>query len=233
MASQDWYARTLNGLAAWWANFIARRAEFEVKYPILATKETELNRAGNWIAFWVAQRNSFTDASQQFTAYFNTIAGNDPNAEPPTSFDWALSGVAPAEVPPGIEAFIRDIRREVVGLTNYAKADGEALGFESTPKGEVPEMEVKPTVQAFSAASNNHFSAVVSGREGVNMWDVYILRSGGVWTKVETCSGKSADITVALTEPGKAEQIQVRVQLRKNNADFGQPSDPVYVTLNP
>jgi len=38
---------------------------------------------------------------------------------------------------------------------------------------------------------------------------------------------------VPLTIRGDAEQIQVRVQLRKGNEDYGQVSDPVYVTLNP
>ena len=233
MATKDWYAQGLNALLAWWANFITRRPEFEVKYPILATKEAELNAAGAWIAYWVAQRNSFTDASQQFTGYFNTIAGNNPSADPPKSFNWALSGVPPAEPTPGIEFLIRDVRREVVGLTNYAKADGEALGFESIASEGLNEATLKPSIQAFAAADKHHFSLVVGDREGITMWDVYILRSGGSWTKVETCSGKSADITVSLTEPGKAEQIQVRVQLRKNNADIGQVSNPVYVTLNP
>ena len=233
MATRDWYVNALNALGAWWSNFSSRRPEFEAKYPILATKAAELDAAAAWIKYWVTQRNSFDDASQQFTAYFKAISGNNPNADPPESFNWALVGTPPAEPAPGIEYLIREVRREVVGLTNYAKADGEAMGLESTPKTEVPEMDVKPTVQAFGAANNNHFSVVVSGREGINMWDVYILRSGGVWTKVETCSGKSADITVPLSEPGKAEQIQVRVQLRKNNADYGQVSEPVYVTLNP
>ncbi len=33
--------------------------------------------------------------------------------------------------------------------------------------------------------------------------------------------------------PGDAEQIQVRVQLRKNNANYGQLSDIVYIALSP
>lgn len=233
MATKDWYVNSLNALAAWWANFIARRAEFESKYPILANKAGELKAAGQWVAYWVGQRNSFTDGSQQFTAYFNTIAGNDPTAEPPTTFNWALSGSPPAEIQPGLEKFIRDIRREVVGLTNYAKADGEALGFESISSDSLNALTLKPTIQAFGAATNHHFSLVVAGREGVTMWDVYILRKDASWTKVETCSGKSADISVSLTDPTSAEQIQVRVQLRKDNADIGEVSDPVYVTLNP
>ena len=73
----------------------------------------------------------------------------------------------------------------------------------------------------------------MTGRADSNMWDVYILRKGGSWTKQETCSGKSADITITPTIPGDAEQIQVRVQLRKSNADYGQPSDPAYATVNP
>ncbi|MBK7394189.1 MAG: hypothetical protein IPI64_12975 [Chloracidobacterium sp.] len=233
MATRDWYAQGLNALAAWWANFIVRRAEFAAKYAVLTDKAAELNAAGAWIAYWVAQRNSFSDGSQQFTAYFNTIAGNNPSAEPPKSFNWALAGVPPAEPTPGIEFLIREVRREVVGLTNYAKADGEALGFESSTKEAISEMDLKPTIQAFGAATNHHFSIVVSGRDGIDMWDVYILRKDEAWTKIETCSGKSADISVSLTTPGNAEQIQVRVQLRKNNADYGQASDPVYVTLNP
>lgn len=109
---------------------------------------------------------------------------------------------------------------------------GTALGYDGPGTKPVPG-SVKPEIQAFAAASNSHFSLVVSGRGEANMWDVYILRKGGTWTKVDTASGKSADIHVALTTPGEAEQIQVRVQLRKGNEDYGQVSDPVYVTLNP
>jgi hypothetical protein len=107
-----------------------------------------------------------------------------------------------------------------------------ALGYDgSAPKPDPS--EVKPTIELTAAASNYHFSIVVSGRGEANMWDVYILRKGGVWTKVESASGKSADIHISPLSDGDAEQIQVRVQLRKNNADYGQVSDPAYVTLNP
>jgi len=109
---------------------------------------------------------------------------------------------------------------------------GTALGYDGPAPKPVPGT-VKPDIQAFAAASNAHFSLVVSGRGEANMWDVYILRKGGTWTKIDTKSGKSADIFVTLTTPGEAEQIQVRVQLIKSNEEYGQVSDPVYVTLNP
>ena len=109
---------------------------------------------------------------------------------------------------------------------------GTALGYGgSSPKPDPA--TVKPTIEVTAAASNAHFSVVVSGRGEANMWDVYILRKGGNWTKVETCSGKSGDVHITLASPGDAEQLQVRVQLRKNNEDYGQVSDPAYVTVNP
>lgn len=60
-----------------------------------------------------------------------------------------------------------------------------------------------------------------------------MLRKGGEWTEIATGEGKSSDITITPTVPGDAEQVQIYVQLRKNNANYGQPSDPIYVTLNP
>lgn len=229
----DWYKGGMDFLAAWWANFDNRRVEFESKYAILGTQKNELAAIAAWVAYWVGARHSFDESSKQLTSYFNTIAGNDAEADPPAPITWALPPGTPAEVPPGIAKFIRDIRREVVGLTNYAKADGEALGFEAPAAQPRNPNDVKPTIQVFASASGYQFSVVVSDRDEATMWDVYISRKGGVWTKLGTCSGKSADLTVVPNTPGDAEQIQVRVQLRKSNADYGQPSDPAYVTVNP
>lgn len=229
----DWYPKTMDSLSAWWANFLLQFPNFESKYPVLHTNNAALNAAGAWVAYWVDARHSFDETSKQISAYFNTITGNDPNADPPSLPVVGLPPNTPAEIPPGLESFIREIRREVVGLTNYAKADGEAMGFEATAAANIIPSQVKPTIQAFGAANNHHFSIVVTGRGEATMWDVYIMRKGGNWTKHDTCSGKSADVSVPLQTPGDAEQIQVYVQLRKSNADYGQPSDPVYVTLNP
>lgn len=116
--------------------------------------------------------------------------------------------------------------------TGYTVEIGTALGYGGTTAQADP-ATVKPTIDVFGAATNYHFSIVVSGRHEANMWDVYILRKVGSWTKINSASGKSADISVTPTTPGDAEQIQVRVQLKKNNADYGQVSEPAYVTVNP
>jgi len=223
----------MDELAVWWRNFTLRRPEFESKYQVLKTNGAALIAIGAWMGYWVDTRHTFDDMSKQLSKYYSDIAGKDPLVDPPSPIVWTLPPGTPAEVPTGIEEFIRDIRREVVALTNYSKADGEAMGFEATKSAPISPNLLKPAIQLFGAANNNHFSIVVTGRGEATMWDVYFLRKGGTWTKHTTAEGKSADITVPLTTPGDAEQIQVYVQMRKANADYGQPSDPVYVTLNP
>lgn len=115
----------------------------------------------------------------------------------------------------------------------YTAEIGQALGIESVETENVVPANLKPSIDLFPAANNHHFSIVVTGRGDAVMWDVYIMRKGGEWTKVDSCQGKSADVSVSLQTAGDAEQIQVRIQLRKNNADYGQVSEPAYVTLNP
>ena len=229
----NWYPKNMVELAAWWANLLLRRAEFEAKYQILGTRKAEIIDAGLWIQYWVDARHTFDDMSTQLSKYFNTISGNDPSLDPPAPITWTLPPGTPAEVPPGIEKMIRDIRREVVGLTNYAKADGEALGFEATTPANVVPSEVKPTIQITAAAHGYAATITVSNRSGIEMWDAYLLRKGGSWTKFATCSGKLAEVTITPTTPGEAEQVQIYVQLRKSNSNFGQPSQPDYVTFNP
>ncbi|MFZ1701085.1 MAG: hypothetical protein WBO10_00225 [Pyrinomonadaceae bacterium] len=116
--------------------------------------------------------------------------------------------------------------------TGWTPEVGTALGYGVTETSHSPS-EVKPEIEVFAAASNYHFSIVVSKRGEANMWDIYILRKNGSWTKVDSASGKSADVHITPTSPGDPEQLQVRVQLRKSNEDYGQPSDPAYVTVNP
>ena len=229
----DWYPHNAEDMAAWWANFNLRRPEFAAKYTILTTEEDALEAAAAWVEYWVSTRHTFDDMSKQLTAYFATISGNDPTLDPPKAITWTLPAGTPAEIPPGLEKFIRDIRREVVNASNYAKADGEALGFESASAPKPNPDLVKPEIKVFAAASGYHFSVVVSDRGEANMWDVYVQRKSGGWVKTDSATGKSADIHVTPSSPGDAEQIQVRVQLRKANADYGQVSDPAYVTVNP
>ena len=233
MASKDWYEQGWEQLGAWWANLDSRRTEFEAKYPILATEKTKLAAIAAWFAYWVPARHAFDEAGKQCTKFMNDIAGNDPNVDPPTTFAYSAGSGAPPDPEPGVEKFIRDVRRETVNYGNYSKADGEALGFEATIPQPISPENVKPSIQLFAAAHDYEITIVVTGRNGVSSWDIYMTRKGGNRTKVDTRDGKSGNIFIIPTTPGDPERVQIDVQLRKNNQNYGQPSDPAFVTANP
>lgn len=116
----------------------------------------------------------------------------------------------------------------------YTEQIGIAMAIVSPPPPNVIPNDVKPTINVFEAQTGAHFTVVAGNRQGADSWRVMVLRKGAAgWVIAETGIGKSVDVHMTLTTPGEPEQIQVRIQLRKNGADYGQISDTVYVTLNP
>jgi hypothetical protein len=118
---------------------------------------------------------------------------------------------------------------------NYTDQIGTAMGYKTVTSDPVSPDAVIPLIEAINASAFGYaFGMIVSGREKADMWEVQIQREGSnTWQTVASATGKSADITITPTTPGKAERILVRVILKKNNQYYGQPSDPKFVTVNP
>ena len=77
----------------------------------------------------------------------------------------------------------------------------------------------------------------MSNRAGSDAWDLLVRPAGSnSWTVLGYGTGKSKDFTY---NPGTAAaddvpvQLSVRVQLKKNDANFGDPSAIVLATVNP
>ena len=123
--------------------------------------------------------------------------------------------------------------REGPGYTNDEV--GVALGFfTATPEPPTNPTSVTPTLDAFAAASGGVVSCVVGNRVESDGWQAFIMRSGSTeWEMVGTYTGKSADVLISLTNPGQPEIIQIRIQLRKGNQNYGNVSAALTVTLNP
>lgn len=229
--SSTWFPSSLAARAAWFANFAAQFLNYSAILGLSAFdgQVTNDNTDFQSIAETRLAAKNFDKAIADFLRELTEW----PVGSPLPVFPVEAFAAPPRGVAAGIFQRLDELRTLIMAQATYTDAMGTAMGIiPASPVKPIPST-VKPDVQAFAAANNNHFSLVVTGRGEAVMWDVYIKRKGGSWIKHETCSGKSADIIVSLQSPGDAEQIEVYVQLRKNNADYGQPSDPVYVTLNP
>ena len=126
------------------------------------------------------------------------------------------------------------IRRFKLG-PGYNQDIGVALGFESSePNAPVNPITVKPTVEASAAQTGYLASFVVSNRGDSDQWEVQASpASAPNWTAVKTATGKSTDVVFTPTTPGAPQQFMIRIQLKKNNQNYGQLSDVIYVTVNP
>ena len=127
------------------------------------------------------------------------------------------------------------IRRFKLG-PGYNHDIGVALGFESSdPSLQIQDPStVKPTVEAFAAQTGYVASVVVGNRANSDQWEVQASpASAPNWHVVKTATGKSTDVTFTPTTPGQPQQFQIRIQLKRNNQDYGQLSDIVTVTANP
>ena len=116
----------------------------------------------------------------------------------------------------------------------YTNQIGITMAIVSAPPANAVPAEVVPTIDVFEAQTGSHFSVVVGNRQQADSWRVMVMRKGAnTWEVAETGIGKSCDVQLMLQTPGEPEQVQVRIQLRKGGADYGQLSQTVWVTLNP
>lgn len=162
-------------------------------------------------------------------ALYNGEPGETINAFPPV-----VNGAFPKSPLAGNLALTNEKIRRFKAAPGYTFQIGVTLGIEDVTPNVVDPATVKPTLQAFSAATDYVVSIVTANRGNSDQWTVSLLRKGSAnWENVGSFTGKSADITITPTVPGDAEQIQIRIQLKKSNANYGQPSDPTYVTINP
>ena len=164
----------------------------------------------------------------------DTAFRGDPT-ETVADFPVFAAGASPTPLVAGyLERVTNMIKRFMLG-PGYNHDIGVALGFESAGGPSAPDPgTVKPTVEAFSAQTGYTAGLVISNRGEATLAYIFAMLTGTTqWFKVGDVEGKSGNITYTPTPAGQPVQMQVRAQMRKAGTDYGQVSDPVYVTLNP
>jgi len=230
--NQSWFPTNLQDRAAWYVNFKNQFSAVAASLDLddYVTPVGNDNLVFQFVADIHNQIKAFDDAVRQY----RKIITEDNIGKPTPDFPPMPAFSLPAVIPTGLFERLNKLRTKIMAADNYTDEIGALLGILSKSSDSIAPSEVKPSIQTFAAESGYRFSVVVAGRGESDMWDVLILKKGAVtWQSVKTAVGKSVDVVITPTTAGEAEQVQVRVQLKKANQNYEQPSDIVYVTVNP
>jgi hypothetical protein len=115
----------------------------------------------------------------------------------------------------------------------YTREIGIALGIVENPEN-VSVGALDTSFEAHAAQSNYEAAIVVSNRGKSSMWKVFGQKANASdWFEMGSATGKSANVKAVPTVPGQPERLLLRIQLYRNNEEYGEPTDPKYVTFNP
>jgi len=227
--------KTLDQLIAVLSAMIANFPTYQTQIGGTPADATLINQAFANLTY-LRDYSETVDAFKKGVFQMKQTAFNGDVNEVMGPFPVVVPGDAPELLQAGyLERVNTLIRRFKLG-PGYNHDIGVALGFESSdPSVVIPDPStVKPTVEAFAAQTDYVASVVVGNRANSDQWEVQASpASAPSWHVVKTATGKSTDVTFTPATPGQPQQFQIRIQLRRNNQDYGQLSDIVTVTVNP
>jgi hypothetical protein len=129
---------------------------------------------------------------------------------------------------------IFDDREYIISLGTFTEAIGENMGYLGAEE-EGPDLGTfQPTVKADAAQQGGFaFGVTVNNRGDSDQWILSAAPVGSTnWQQLGTFTGKTANATWPGTVDAPV-QLQLRVQLRRKNQNYGQPSDIILVTVIP
>lgn len=230
--SDRWFPTNLSARADWYENFAVQFAALAVSLGFTANDASSIQNDNDVLQF-LADVRTQVSAYEKAVGQYRRIITEGKIGEPKPAFPDNPAFALPASIDTGMFERLNKLVERIRVAPGYTEETGALLGILPKQTDSISPADAKPSIQAFAAQSGYMFSTVVTDRGEADMWEVMILKKGGAWQTVKTASGKSVDVTIQPTAAGEAEQIQARVQLRKNNQNYGQPSDMIYVTLNP
>lgn len=232
--SPIWFPTNLQDQAAWMDNFNDQAQATGTTYGLTTAECDQIKDDRNMVVFLAdvaVTMNSYNDYVRGFRlgVLEDAIDGTTPTFPANVGFS------PPTAVPRGIWQRVIEFAARIKASAAYQPEVGEAYQIVGTSPAPISPSEVKPEILLSSAVHNYLFSIVVSRREDADDWVVFI-RAGNTseYQQLGSYTGKSADITYnpGGEVPGSV-QCEVYVQLRRNNENYGQPSDPAFVTVNP
>ncbi len=228
-----WLPRNLPELAVWFANFAMKFNEVFAALGFTVAENTMVQKANatvQWINDVMGNLDATAAAIRSFRDQLLYGEKNDPKPLVPST---DLPTVPPDYLSSIIQ-FVDKLKDRIELADGYTPDIGAQLGIVPVKPDGISEDAVKPLLEAFAAFENYEFAVVVTGRAKADQNELQFRVMGQeTWQTLKTFTGKSGNAQYQPTPAGQPVKLELRVQLYRNNQKYGQPSNPVYITLNP
>lgn len=227
-----WFPRTMAERAVWYENFATQFAMVATSLGFTAADVTWVNDDNDVMQFLAdipAQLDAFEGAVRQYRIIITEGDKGAPVPQFPANPAFALEKT----IPTGMFERLDKLRTRIMAADNYTDEIGALLDILPSHTEQAAPETLKP-VCTVTAAFSGYKYTVHATRLGKPGYKVQ-MRRGNSETWTDAGQSQTADIEIHFTPttPGQPERIQVRVILIDKNEETGQPSDAVYVTLNP
>lgn len=229
-----WFPQNLQDQAAWMDNFNDQAQATGTTYGLTTPECDQIKDDRNMVVFLADVAVTLNSYNDYVRGFRNGVLEDPIDGTTPT-FPANISFSPPTAVPRGIWQRVIEFANRIKASAAYQPEVGEAYQIVGGAPDPIAPGDVKPDIALSAAVHGYLFSIVVSKRYEADDWQVFVRPQNIVeWQLQGSFTGKSADITF---NPGGevpgAVQLEVYVQLRRNNANYGQPSDPAFVTVSP
>jgi len=222
---KDWYPHPFDERAAFHINLDNNAGDLAAKYGWDAATLASIHADRVWMEGWWQRSVEANAIGKQMTRYIGIVSGNKTDVDAPETVNFKFSSAAPPEVPPGIEARTRALRRETVNKGNYSKADGLLLGFERAASVEKDFSEFIPQIILQTLA--NYQLKAEFFKQGMDAVRFEYRYKGGDWTPLVDAPASPAILTIPAQAAGEAAQIEIRAIFLRKYKVVGKYS-PIY-----
>lgn len=230
--SRRWFPLSPAARAAWFMNFFVQFSTVATSLGFKADDITAVdndNQVMQFLADTDVQIDAYKEAVRQYRIGITELEIGKKTPAFPANPTFAL----PVVVPAGIFERLNDLVARIRVAPNYTDEIGALLGILPTKTDKPSPDTLKPVATAVAEFAGYKFT-VHATRMGMPAYKVQIRRmDSDAWQDAGTSMTSDIEITVTPTVPGKPERLQMRVILMNKNQFVGEPSDAVYVTVNP
>lgn len=231
--SNRWFPTTLAARLAWFQNFAS---QFGTTYAALLGLTSYVTAVGqdNEDFQSIGATRLAVENFRKSVIEFLRLLTEGAIGTPKPVFPGESFTAPPNDVAAGIFQRLIELRDLIMAQPNYTPAIGAALGIEPAAAPDpISPGDVTPTIEVDVAQSNHAFTVLVKDRAKSDQWQLKGRLVGDTaWVSLGVFTGRSADATWPAPSANPV-QIEVCVQLKKDNEDYGLMSDIKIVTLNP